>query len=596
MQPDWRKQNPPTGEDVDGFIRTLIDKRRHNLPTRLISAAAIGLMNSGAISVRLILGWFLAYLLTQLLEGPLFAAILGWRRGSPRVREGFALAILGVTTFMFGSLALPLWLGANWMGPAVAILMLVGAMGNAAVVGRDMRPVFLVCFLPYVALLIIGPFLATAGSHMMPQPALCVGPLVISFNILSGYLAAEKLREAERESRAELEQKRAEAVAATEAKSNFVAAVSHDLRTPLTAILACAGAIERDAKGEGEASRATMIADAAKMMRCLLDDLLDLSKIEAGRMSVEVTTFDPRHLFDDVARFWSEEAARKGLTLTVSGIDSLPPRAGGDTTRIRQILNNLLSNAVKFTESGGVMIETTAAPMLEGGYALTACIVDTGVGLSGDQMARLFERFNQTDSSVARTHGGTGLGLAISRELARLMGGDITVHSRLGEGARFTLECELVEPGEETQAQDMAISAPADAADLRILVVDDHELNRRALTLLLEPLGVVPSLASSGEEALTLLSQDAFDVILMDLNMAGLDGRETTVRIRAVEGPNRTVPVIAVTGAVEALVLQSCLDAGMNAWVEKPIEPAALYGAIEQVLRLADNDDQAQAA
>jgi signal transduction histidine kinase/ActR/RegA family two-component response regulator len=596
VQSGWRRRNPSSGEDIDGFIVELIAKRRHNLPTRLISAAAIGLMNSGAISGRLIVGWFLAYLFTQLLEGPLFAAILRWRRGSPRLRKVCALAILGVTTFMFASLALPLWLGANWMGPAVAILMLVGAMGNAAAVGREMRPVFLVCFVPHVVLLVFGPFVATAGSHMMPQPALCVGPLIISLNILSGYLAAEKLREAERTSRAELEQKRAEAVAATEAKTNFVAAVSHDLRTPLTAILACAGAIERDARSEGDASRATMIADAAKMMRCLLDDLLDLSKIEAGRMSVEVTTFDPRLLFDDVARFWSEEAARKGLTLTVSGIDSLPPLAGGDTTRIRQILNNLLSNAVKFTPSGGVMIEATAAPTPKGGYTLTACIVDTGVGLSGDQMARLFERFNQTDTSVARTHGGTGLGLAISRELARLMGGDITVQSRLGEGARFTLACALAEPGEDIQVQDRCIHAPADAADLRILVVDDHELNRRALTLLLEPLGVVPSLASSGEEALALLSQYAFDVVLMDLNMAGLDGRETTIRIRAGEDSNRIIPVIAVTGAVEPQVLQSCLDAGMNAWVEKPIEPAALYGAIEQVLRLADNEDQAQAA
>jgi CheY-like chemotaxis protein len=347
-----------------------------------------------------------------------------------------------------------------------------------------------------------------------------------------------------------------------------------------------------------------MIADAAKMMRCLLDDLLDMSKIEAGCMSVEATTFDPQSLFEDIARFWSEEASRKGLTLTVSGFESLPPATRGDPTRIRQILNNLLSNAVKFTRAGGVRIETTADPLVNGGYALTACIADTGVGMSGEQMARLFERFNQTDAAVARTYGGTGLGLAISRELARLMGGDILVESRPGEGARFSLKCELAEAALDAQAQardqvaaNAANAARADASNLRVLVIDDHEMNRRALSLLLEPVGVVPSLASSGEEALAILAQDAFDVVLMDLNMAGLDGLETTLRLRAGRGPNQTIPVIAVTGAVEPKVLQSCLDVGMNAWVQKPLEPAALYAAIEQVLRGGgDNDDQPQTA
>jgi signal transduction histidine kinase/ActR/RegA family two-component response regulator len=544
---------------------------------------------------QIVLTWFVAYIGLQLLEGPYLALIVRLRRPA-KVKEVLALAFMGVSGLLFASLAIPLWLGPNWMGPAVAILMLVGAMGNAATIARGMRPVFFVCFAPYVLLLIAGPFLASMVSHTLLQVALCIGPIVISFNVLSGYLRSENLRDAEIKAKAELEQKRAEAVAATNAKSSFVATVSHDLRTPLTAILACAGAIQRDAKDANQTSHAAMIADAAKMMRCLLDDLLDLSKIEAGHMSVEVTTFDPRHLFDDVARFWSEEAARKGLTLTVCGSDRLPPLAGGDTTRIRQILNNLLSNAVKFTDVGGILIETTASGLAEGGHALTVTVVDTGVGLSQEQMARLFTRFDQTDVSVARTHGGTGLGLAISRELARLMGGDLTVHSRPGEGARFILDCKLAEASQDLRAQDSEAVVQADASNLRVLVVDDHELNRRALTLLLEPLGVVPVLATSGEEALVVLAHQIFDVVLMDLNMTGLDGRETTIRLRADEGPNQQVPVIAVTGAVQPMVLQSCLDSGMNAWVEKPLEPAALYAAIERVLGLADNDDEAVAA
>jgi len=573
----------------NGFIPALAERRRQNLPIRLVSAAAIALMNSGAVDGRIVLTWFIAYIAVQFLEAPLFGAVLRWRK-APRVREALVLGFLALNTLLFASLAIPLWMGDNWMGPAVAILMLVGAMGNAAGIARGMRPVFFVCFAPYFLLLIIGPFLASWASHTVLQAALCIGPVVISSSFLSQYLTAERLREAEATAKAELEQKRAEAVAATNAKSSFVATVSHDLRTPLTAILACAGAIQRDAKDAAEVSRATMIGDAAKMMRCLLDDLLDLSKIEAGHMSVEVTTFDPQRLFDDVARFWSEEAARKGLTLTVSGADTLPALAGGDTTRIRQILNNLLSNAVKFTDAGGILIETMAEPLIEGGWALTASVVDTGVGLSDEQMSRLFTRFEQTDASVARIHGGTGLGLAISRELSRLMGGDLTVQSRLGEGARFTMACELALAVGNLPGRDWEVAAQRDGSELRILVVDDHELNRRALTLLLEPLGVVPVLATGGEEALVMAANQIFDVILMDLNMAGLDGRETTLRLRADESPNQAVPVIAVTGAVEPQVLQSCLDSGMNAWVEKPLEPAALYAAIERVLGLADDE------
>jgi CheY-like chemotaxis protein len=317
------------------------------------------------------------------------------------------------------------------------------------------------------------------------------------------------------------------------------------------------------------------------MMRALLGDLLDLSKIEAGRMGVEIIDFSPAGVVHDTVSFWSAQAGEKGLTLSVDGLESLPARVAADPTRLRQVLNNLFSNAIKFTEHGGVALAVDSA-RTDDGWKLIFAVADTGVGMTREQFARLFTPFDQTLASTARTHGGTGLGLTISRELARLMGGDLIAASAPGKGATFTLQIVAGEAGAAPPVPKPEPAAPVN--DVRVLAVDDHEVNRRALTLMLEPLGVNLTLAASAAEGLDLCRVAHFDVILMDLYMPGMDGREATRLLRATPGPNQATPVIACTASSAERDWRTCREAGMTGAVPKPFDVALLHGAIARAL------------
>lgn len=388
----------------------------------------------------------------------------------------------------------------------------------------------------------------------------------------------------------EAEAARAAAEASTAAKSAFVAMVSHELRTPLSGILAGATELSETSLDAKSKSTAGLVAEAAKMMRSLLNDLLDLSKIEAGRMGVETVAFDLRATLLETVRFWRPELRRKNLFLHLEGARSLPHWVEGDPTRLRQILNNLFSNSTKFTDSGGITLRTSAEQHDDGEVRITIDVADTGPGMSEPQMQRLFNAFEQLGSSTARTHGGTGLGLHISREFARMMKGDITVSSSIGLGATFTVELNLsicAAPVSEAARQ------PAnELLGLRLLIVDDHEVNRRAFSLILEPIAAELVCVEDGEQALACLAVQDFDIVLMDIHMPNLDGREATARLRSTPGANQHVPVIALTGAVSARDVDAYLAAGMNAFVTKPTTPLELLTAVDQVLNTAQFSDE----
>ena len=306
-------------------------------------------------------------------------------------------------------------------------------------------------------------------------------------------------------------------------------------------------------------------------------------------MSVEKSPFNLRQSLSDTLRLWRPELARKGLKFRVTGASTVPQWVTGDAMRLKQVLNNLLSNAAKFTGRGGVAI-TLGTERVGDQMRLIIDVVDTGPGIPEAAIARLFTPFDQLDESVVRQHGGSGLGLAISRELARLMGGDLTAANEPGQGARFRLTV-LLEPADAPALHPLGPSI----SGCRVLVVDDHVVNRRAVELILQPFGVEATLAESGEEALELLGSEAFDAILMDVYMPGLDGRETTRRLRASAGPNRDAPVIAVTASATAKDWEACTAAGMNAHVAKPIDPTELFSALSQVLAARDAAAQAEA-
>jgi signal transduction histidine kinase/CheY-like chemotaxis protein len=381
------------------------------------------------------------------------------------------------------------------------------------------------------------------------------------------------------------EEARAAAEAATAAKSSFVAMVSHELRTPMSGILASAAELQADAQSARSRNNAALVTQAGEMMRALLNDLLDLSKIEAGRLDVEIEPFDLRRTLLDTVRFWRPELRRKGLYLRLDGTKSLPQWVAGDGVRLRQILNNLFSNAAKFTSEGGLSLRTSAE-VCEEGVRIALDVTDTGPGMSEDQTRRLFSAFEQLGASTARKHGGTGLGLHISRELARLMGGDIVVTSEPGVGSTFRILLTL--PTASAPAlPPVHADSQVEPAGFRLLVVDDHHVNRQAFGMILEPFAERVVCAEDGEQALALLAVESFDVVLMDLHMPNLDGREATARLRATPGPNRHTPVIALTGSVSTSQVDACLAAGMTSFVMKPVTPAELLVAVDHALNSA---------
>ena len=566
-------------EHQSGEVRAAI-ARRGNVYLRVLATVMIALMLHVFIGAAWTWVWAGVYASAQLVELFLIQAAIkhpgvgfqGWRR--------IAVGIMPVvTSAIFGFLALPLFASHERFAPTLGGLLLAGALLNVIVVNSSLRSATISAAAPHLIYLMIVPFVARAANPGAPLAnALWFGVILLIISVAVAGRTLEKAMNAEAAAKDEAERRRHEAEEAVAAKSAFVAMISHELRTPISAILAGAARLHSDVPDAASKTHAQLIGDAGAMMRTLLNDLLDLSRLDAGRMGVEKVPFDLRQSMADTLRLWRPDAQKKGLRLRVEGAAHLPRWVAGDPMRLRQVLNNLLSNAIKFTPRGAVTVRLAAR---EDGEALIfeVVVADTGPGLSEEQLDRLFTPFDQLASAVVREHGGSGLGLVISRELARLMGGDLTVTSKPGKGSKFRLEIRV----EAAERADDRV-AGASIAGARVLVVDDHVVNRRAIELVLQSFGIQPTLAESGERALELLQSEMFDVILMDIYMPGMGGRDATRQLRASEGPNRDIPVIAVTASATPKDWEACHAAGMNAHVAKPIDPSQLYTALSEVL------------
>jgi CheY-like chemotaxis protein len=327
----------------------------------------------------------------------------------------------------------------------------------------------------------------------------------------------------------------------------------------------------------------------------VLNDILDYSKLEVGSIQLEAVPCQLADLMDEVAALVRQTAEEKGVALHCILPPAPPPAVMGDPVRLRQILMNLASNAVKFTTRGSVRLELSCrepAPGPAGGpprMEVRMAVADTGIGMDPQTIARLFTRFMQADPSSTRRFGGTGLGLSIAQELARTMGGQVTVESRLGEGSTFTLALSLAvapAPQEAAPEDQAAPDLPQAEVSLRILAAEDDEINRMVLSGFLAPYGHILTLVGDGAQAVEAVRREAFDIVLMDVMMPNLDGVQATRAIRALPPPHCEVPIIALTANALAGHREEYLKAGMDDYVSKPIARAALYRAIERRLGL----------
>ncbi|MDP1737432.1 MAG: ATP-binding protein [Caulobacter sp.] len=544
---------------------------------RLLTALIIGAVMHFGLGWWATWFWSAAYIGSQLLEVWAAPRLLRKPPESPAEAANIAVVLFFPGALVFGGLAVALWIGVPGYGPALGVAIVASAMINLIALSRGSRIAFAATATPYGLYLLVMPMLdyGHVAGPLLTTMMIAVG--LVMLNIIGAWISTEEARRAQDRADAESVRRQAEAEAAVEAKSAYLAVISHELRPPISAILAGAAELERTTPGQGRA-QARLIKGAGQMMRGLLDDLLDLSKIEVGRMEVESAPFELRAVVNEAIRMWRPEARQKSLRLRVEGAHCLPKWVEGDANRLRQVLNNLISNAIKFTAEGSITLRLSTAGAGEGLESVSIAVADTGPGMTPEKVARLFTPFEQLEAETARKHGGTGLGLAISRELARLMGGDLVASSAPGEGAVFTLS--LVLPRAEAPAE---ARAPA-AVEARVLVIDDHAVNRQAISLVLAPLGIAPQTAASAEEGLERLAAEPFDVVLMDVYMPDMDGREATRRLRARAGPNQHVPVIAITASATERDWEACRAAGMTGHVAKPIEPAQLYAALEAAL------------
>ena len=384
---------------------------------------------------------------------------------------------------------------------------------------------------------------------------------------------------------------RSQAESANRAKTEFLANVSHEVRTPLNGLMGLIRLL-MDSPLDGEQSHWLKLMDeSAHTLLGLLNDILDLSKIEAGKMDIETTVFDVADVVEKTCAPHLAQASGKALLFDVDLHPGLPVQVRGDPGRLRQVLANLLSNAVKFTPQGG-HIRVSAAP--DGADRVRFEVADTGIGITPTQQARIFDAFTQADASTTRKFGGTGLGLAISARLVTLMGGHIELDSVSGRGSRFHFSLPM--PAQQGRPTDsMPLSAPMELAEvqaqqhtfegLRVLVAEDHPVNELLMRQLLKRLGCITTVAKNGLEAVAAWQRGGFDLIMMDVQMPELSGLDATAEIRAQEGNGpRHIPIVAVTANAMSGDQEACLRAGMDAYTSKPVSPQALMKSMAQAL------------
>jgi PAS domain S-box-containing protein len=395
------------------------------------------------------------------------------------------------------------------------------------------------------------------------------------------YNSSRDITERKRQER-QIELEKGKAEAANRAKSDFLANMSHEIRTPMNAVIGLSDLALQSSDQNLQTEYLRQILESSRLLLGILNDILDFSKIEAGQIAIEKRVFDIDELVDSMGRLFNKSAQEKGLELSLNRHHQIPKLLIGDELRLRQILTNLVGNAIKFTEQGRVALEITRLPNEGSGIALVFTVQDSGIGITGEQIARLFRPFMQADTSTTRRFGGTGLGLSISRQLAQLMGGEIEVSSTPGSGTSFVLQVVLEQANDSQIAEYLkrreADKAPPEYRDAaqalrgkKVLLVEDNRVNQMVAKQMLKKLTMHTDVANNGEEAIKMLPLENYHFVLMDVQMPVMDGIEATRIIR--QNPQyATLPIIAMSAGVTLDEQEECAAAGMTGFIGKPVD------------------------
>jgi signal transduction histidine kinase len=379
----------------------------------------------------------------------------------------------------------------------------------------------------------------------------------------------------------EIAEAKKEVEAANASKSQFLANMSHEIRTPMTGVVGMTDLLLRSGLSDQQREFAEVIKTSANNLISVINDILDISKIEAGGMSLVISEFKPRDQIEEITNTLSATARNKRVRLKWSVAPDVPVRLYGDATRIRQILSNLVGNAVKFTKDGEVAVTVDLDAVTENGVVLRISVRDTGIGIPADQRERIFEQFTQVDGSATREYGGTGLGLAICNGLVKLLGGKIGVDSEPGRGSCFWVKLPMERDTSEPRFD--AVVAGTTSGELRVLIAEDNPVNHKVAAMLLDQLGHRTQWAQNGQEAVELWRRGRFDVVLMDIQMPIMNGVRATREIRRLEvGTGRHTPIIALTAHALKEDRDLCMSAGVDGYLTKPIVLDDLCQALDR--------------
>ncbi len=566
-------------------IKETAQARINSFVSRSIFVIGFGAVSfSLGVSANLSFIWILGTLALQLLDIG-FAKSLVSNPLDRNLRIWFVAAIFA--SCVAYAMIVPIgWVEGNQALRLLIVIFVAGALTSNALRTQRVPVLGWIASIPYifaVAAIIYIEILISQNFNLFESVALIATVLLGFSYVLSALKYASTTSAQLSELITQNRLRELKAHKANHAKSEFLAVMSHEMRTPMNAILGSATLLSDAKIGPKEKELVQVLESSGKGLMSLLNDLLDLSKIESGKMVLENNAFSIRNLANEIYSLWQGPCQTKGIELRLSVSDNVSEYLKGDSNRIQQILNNLLSNAVKFTQNGG-KIELLVYLKEQ---QICFEVNDTGAGISQDAKMRIFEPYEQAQAETSRLYGGTGLGLATSKKLANLMNGDIILESELGKGSRFLVLIEMIiaDKSEVTERSNLKDHAtPIIEEQIKILIADDNESNRLILKRFIEPMDCLIFEARDGLEALQLAHEQIFDIVLLDVRMPNMDGLEACQKIRLLENENKNVPIVLVSADAAKEQTETGLLAGADSYLTKPIDISKLYSTIDEAL------------